>query len=519
MKVAEKLGEYTLVRHLATGGMAEIWLAEQEGPGGFNKELVIKRILPHFAQDEQFTTMFLDEARLAAQLSHPKIAQIYQLGEIDGSYFIAMEYIDGIDLDKLIDIAEDKGEPIPVDIAAKIVMDVLEALDYAHDFTDREGKPYGLVHRDVSPHNVMVSNDGIVKLCDFGVAKAVANQSKTQPGAVKGKFAYMAPEQIESKEVDRRADIFAVGILLYETLTGVKAFGDELAAINGIVSQQHQDPRELRPDIPETIVHIIDKALTKDRDARYPDAHFMIRDLEGYLRSEGQFVGDRELKAYVRSMQGLPPTTRGSMKAQAAPTTKPEPPVAGGTPVPSAPSTGQNLAAHGTPDPSTPVLPTARIPGADTGPEPAQRTNTQSVEADAEESHLALYAAFAFVLLAIVGAAVVAGYLFLSQGNSGRDDNPQKPKTAKNVHKHTGKPEEKADPSVLRHADGTLIFIASSPSNAQLFVDGKLAGTTPFDTQLRPGKYEVELRKGKKKVTRDFTVEPNKPIQHFKLKF
>ncbi len=306
MEATKTLGKYTLVRHLATGGMAEIWLAEQAGPGGFAKELVIKQILPHLAKDDQFTRMFLDEARLAAQLSHPKIAQIYELGKFDEQYFIAMEFIDGVDLSDVIEMAAAKGRPIPFNIVTKIVMDVLEALDYAHDYTGRDGEPFNLVHRDVTPHNVIVSNDGIVKLVDFGVAKARANQSKTQTGAVKGKFAYMAPEQIQNQELDRRADIFAAGVLLYELLTAEKPFGEDLAAVSNILSQDAPDPRAVRGDTPEELARVCQRAMAKDRQARYGDAHDMLRDLESWLRSDGEYVGDRQLSAWIREMQGLP---------------------------------------------------------------------------------------------------------------------------------------------------------------------------------------------------------------------
>ena len=315
----ETLGKYTLIRHLATGGMAEIWLSEQVGPGGFSKQLVIKRILGHLAQDQQFASMLLDEARTVAMLTHPNIGQVYELGEVDGSYFIAMEFIDGIDLADMSRLALEQEREIPLGIAVKIVVDMLQGLEYAHNFHDRDGHFMGLVHRDVTPHNVLVSNDGVVKLVDFGVAKAKANQSKTQTGAVKGKFAYMAPEQIESKDMDRRVDVFAAGVVLYELLTLEKPFGDDLFAVNAILTRPMPDPREVRADIPQSIVNIISLALSKDPGERYQTARTMMSDLEEYMSASGTFVHQRDIATYVRSLQGMMAPRTGRVEVSAGP--------------------------------------------------------------------------------------------------------------------------------------------------------------------------------------------------------
>lgn len=521
----QQLGKYKLIRHLATGGMAEIWLAEQEGPGGFNKELVIKRILPTFADDSKFTTMFLDEARLAAQLSHPKIAQIYELGEIDGQYFIAMEYIQGIDLDVLLHMAMDQSQPIPIPIVCKIVMDVLEALDYAHEFIDRDGQPAGLVHRDVSPHNVLVSNDGIVKLCDFGVAKAKANQTKTQPGAVKGKFAYMAPEQIQNaRDLDRRADVFAAGILFYELLTGVKPFGDELAAVNAIIAQEHEDPRTHRPEIATELCTIVDHALAKKRDERYPDAHAMIRDIESWVRSTGEFIGDRELSRYVRDMQGLPVTrhSQPSVSVGTGPNSNVDP--LGDTGAQSKP-TAEQIAADreritnkeasvDTADPSgpgatgpqqTPSQPTKQ--GA--GPTATRPTPAQSSE------NKPLIIVFGLVILAIVAAiAVIALYVLPprpTKKTTKTDEATEQKQQTKQPTQHAG------NRALLTHPGGLPVWIKSKPSGAKLYVKGELVGKTPFETTLLPGEYQIELRRGDKSSPQTFEVESGKPIQRFQF--
>ncbi len=541
MDAPQQLGKYTLVRHLATGGMAEIYLAEQAGPGGFNKELVIKRILPHMAQDEAFVRMFLDEARLVAQLSHPKIAQIYDLGEIDGQYFIAMEFVDGLDLMDVIEGCRGKGEHVPVFVAVKIVMDLLEALDYAHDYTDREGNPVGLVHRDISPHNVLVSVDGIVKLVDFGVAKAAQNKSKTQAGAVKGKFAYMAPEQIQSQELDRRADIFATGILLYETLTEQKPFGDDLNAVTNILTQPHPDPRTIRPEIPAQIVAILDRALSKDREQRYHDAHEMVRDLEAFARSSPEYVGDRELAAFVRSLRGLP-TTRHSSQGELAAAVTPGPqaritPMETGTPIPdnvnvhaatmatpSVSSFEQAQAAgmtapqshQGSPTPSQP-MPTAEVNSVQGAQLPDGNTvGIEAYDAPDEGVSAGLVAVFVVLLLGIVGAGGGAFFLLVS-GDDGTDGTTPNAETTVAATTAEKPAEPKGNPSLMQDPSGVSVTINAVP-NADIYLDDELVGTTPFSAKLKPGDYKIELRAGKKRKFETFNVKPGKFFQSVRFK-
>ena len=259
----QQLGKYTLRQKIATGGMAEIWLSEQQGPGGFTKELVIKRILPHLASDARFVEMFLDEARLAAKLSHPNIVQIYDLGEADGSYFIAMQYIKGNDLEGIINQCNAHGERIDPPMAARIMADACAALDYAHSFADGNGNPLNLVHRDISPQNILVSEKGVVKLVDFGVAKAASSSHVTQAGAVKGKFCYMSPEQIASKPLDGRSDLFAMGIVLYELLTGRRPFGHEsdMMAVTAILNQPPPPPQQFGAQLPQGLESVLFRSL------------------------------------------------------------------------------------------------------------------------------------------------------------------------------------------------------------------------------------------------------------------
>jgi len=217
-------GRYTLIERLAVGGMAEVFRAKIVSSHGFEKILVVKRILPHLAADRTFVSMFIDEAKLTAQLTHPKIVQVLDFGEIAGQYFIALEYIDGCDALALLRACAQRRIRVPLHLGAYLVGEVLDALDYAHNARDMEGRPMHLVHRDISPSNVFISRRGDVKLGDFGIAHADERESKTQAGTLKGKYGYMSPEQVTGAALDGRADLFAVGIVLAETFMGRRLF-------------------------------------------------------------------------------------------------------------------------------------------------------------------------------------------------------------------------------------------------------------------------------------------------------
>ncbi|MBC7792863.1 MAG: serine/threonine protein kinase, partial [Clostridia bacterium] len=216
MQNHETIGDYTILNRLALGGMAEILLAKRQGPMGFAKPVVLKRLLPQLAADKMFTTMFLNEAKLAARLSHPNIVQINDLGQSGASFYIAMEYLAGEDLATIIRVMSARKARLPKHIAARIVADSANALHYAHELRDDEGNSLGIVHRDVSPQNIFLTTQGTVKVVDFGIAKCEDREVKTQTGIVKGKIEYMPPEQMTGKRVDHRADIYALGVVLYE---------------------------------------------------------------------------------------------------------------------------------------------------------------------------------------------------------------------------------------------------------------------------------------------------------------
>src|SRR3954469_14583332 len=217
-------GRYTLVERLATGGMAEVFKAKIVSAHGFEKLLVIKRILPHLAADKTFIAMFIDEAKLTAQLVHPKIVQVMDFGDVDGQYFIALEYVDGFDALALLRTSAQRQVRLPIPICMFIAIEILDALDYAHNARDVDGKPMRLVHRDISPSNVFISRRGDIKLGDFGIAHAQERESKTQAGTLKGKYGYMSPQQVVGGALDGRSDLFAVGIVLAEMIMGRRLF-------------------------------------------------------------------------------------------------------------------------------------------------------------------------------------------------------------------------------------------------------------------------------------------------------
>lgn len=283
--MSETFGSYTLIEQIGVGGMAEVFLARHAGVEGFEKDVVIKRIRPHLSATDAFVTMFLGEAKLASQLAHPNIVQIHDLGLIDASYFIAMEYVAGRDMSSIVPRAKSLGIPFPVEYALKIASSVCEALFYAHTKTDAHGNPLHIVHRDVSPENIRVAWTGTVKILDFGIAKAATQLHETKAGEVKGKLVYMSPEQVMGKPVDARSDVFSLGVVLYEALTGLKLFSGEndLAIMNNIIDGKIYPPSYFRDDVQPEVEAIIMKALEKDRKKRYQTAFDMQYDIDTFL--------------------------------------------------------------------------------------------------------------------------------------------------------------------------------------------------------------------------------------------
>ncbi len=300
----DRFGQFHLMEKIATGGMAEVYKARMSGVDGFQKIVAIKKILPHMAASEDFITMFADEAKLAAQLNHPNIIHIYDLGKVENSYYIAMEYVEGRDLRSILKSGAEHGLPLPPELALFIASKLAAALDYAHRRKDFNGHDLSLVHRDVSPQNVLISYEGDIKLCDFGIAKAASKSSQTQAGALKGKLQYMSPEQASGKSLDRRSDLFSLGSVLYEMLTGEKLFPGEsdMTILDQVRNVKASAPSSKNPDVPKRADTIVLKALAKNPDDRYQNASDLQRDLESVLYTFSPAPGSADVAIYLHHL-------------------------------------------------------------------------------------------------------------------------------------------------------------------------------------------------------------------------
>jgi tRNA A-37 threonylcarbamoyl transferase component Bud32 len=409
------LGRYVVRRKLAEGGMAEIFLAAVEGPEGFEKEVVIKRIRSHFASEPGFVRMFVDEARVASRLHHPNIVQIFDFDRHEDSYYIAMEYVRGHSLWELRRRCRELVRPLPPVLSAWVGAEVARALEHAHGL-ELNGERVGLVHRDVTPHNVLLSFDGAVKLGDFGIARV--GQGLTAPGTLKGKFAYMSPEQARGEPVDARTDVFALGIVLWELLTGGRLFegSNELAILRAVQGSEIAPPARLNPDVPARLSEIVLRALSRDPAGRFQSAGEFERALREVLLAEARSVEDTDLGAFLRAAFAPAPPVQDSDPA-AAPLT----PAGRET----APARGQ-AADRGAPRggvPASEELPTVVVPRGDD----SANALTEAVQVPGEESAAARPAS-PFGLrqaLSVGGLAVLTGALIAAaawrHAGSGQD--------------------------------------------------------------------------------------------------
>jgi serine/threonine protein kinase len=295
-------GKYYLLERINVGGMAEVFKAKTFGVEGFERIVAVKRILPNIAEDEEFITMFIDEAKIAVQLQHANIAQIFELGTFEDAYFIALEYVRGRDMRAIFDRLRQRGEILPLPQACYIIMQVCEGLDYAHNKRDSQGQELHLVHRDISPQNVLVGYEGEVKLIDFGIAKAAGKAGKTQAGILKGKFGYMSPEQVRGLPIDRRSDIFSVGICLYELLTNERLFVGEsdFSTLEKVRNVEILPPSSYNRAIPPELEQIVLKALARDPEDRYQNAIDLHDDLQQFLYKFGIIGSRKDLAAWMK---------------------------------------------------------------------------------------------------------------------------------------------------------------------------------------------------------------------------
>lgn len=314
-------GRYRPLSYLGSGGMADVFKCELQGIGGFGKLCVIKRMKPDLVLEQGFVAMFLDEARLAARMNHPNIAQVFEIDEADGVPFIALEFIRGPTLSQLVRAAHAAGKA-PIPLFVRVVADIAAGLEAAHTASDDNGNPLKLVHRDVSPQNIMVSAQGIAKILDFGVAKAEGKIARTHSGTLKGKIAYMAPEQLTSGEVDARADVYALAVCLYQCITGVAPWvGDtDVTLLTSRLNDPLKPARSLRPDVPEQLDAILAKALASVPNHRYGTAQEFYDALEGFLTSQATSSDTRAVSSWVSSLFPDIDELVAGMPLQASPT-------------------------------------------------------------------------------------------------------------------------------------------------------------------------------------------------------
>ena len=314
--VGELFGKYLIVGELAVGGMAEVFLGVHRGLEGFQKSVVIKRVLPAYSTNASFVQMFIEEARIAARLEHPNIVRTYEFGEVAGQYFTAMEYLPGEDLAKTLDKLAFAHQEMPLHLAAGIVANVCTGLHFAHGLTDTAGRPLGLVHRDINPANVIVTYSGEVKIIDFGIAKTTS--SETQTGTVKGKVAYMSPEQLHGRGIDQRSDVFSTGVVLWELLTGRPLFlrDNEGATLYAIMNEPLRAPSRHRPEIPRALDDIVMNALARTPADRYETAEELGIALERFLADQPKY----DARGAGRMLENLFGSSRADAKRAIAQT-------------------------------------------------------------------------------------------------------------------------------------------------------------------------------------------------------
>ena len=323
----QQVGRYVVDARLARGGMGEVWLATARGPGGFQKRVVIKTVLPGLAEKAGYVEMLVKEASLAARLNHPNVVQVFDLGCVGDLYYIAMEHLSGRSLAQMLRRAHQGGAKVPVPVLCAMAAAACDGLAYAHSYTDDDGRTLGLLHRDISPSNLMLTFAGRVALLDFGVATATRGRYATRSGQIKGKFHYLAPERVRGEPHDRRSDIYALGVVLYQCLTLRWPFRaqSDYELLHQIANQEAPRPREHDPTIPEALEQIVMRAMARDPDRRYPDAAVLGGELRAFARARGQLYTAPELAEYLTALFPDAPEVatlqRGSAEDEAPPAT------------------------------------------------------------------------------------------------------------------------------------------------------------------------------------------------------
>ena len=519
MATFPKLARYQVLGRLATGGMAEVWLGRALGFGGFEKLVVLKTILPNLITNPQFVQMFINEARVAAMLNHPNCVQIFELGKEEELLYIAMEYIEGFSLSRVLKRAKAQGVPIAMDVVARIAADALSGLEYAHKLTDREGRPVGLIHRDVSPDNLLISFAGQTKLVDFGIAKAsLSAGAATRAGTVKGKFGYIAPEYLRGNKIDGRADLFALGVVLYRALTGKRPFiGPSEAAVSlAVMRDTPLWPTEVDPSLPQAISAVVMMALEKEPDARFASAKAMRQAIEAAQRP----ADAEDVSALLNTLwpSGDPERvaleTLASGRAEESSEPLLESIVSTGIEVPHDARASGPHASVLDPEPDSaataiePLVPPLPSPAPLLGPEPLSKATV--VEKKVKVTPVALpdeepddepRRPPRVLMWAVLGLSIRAGGFGVWKLKAA--PKPAAPPVVEPVPAATAVAQ---DPQPDPEPKKGMLSVKADPW-AYVKIDGKSAGQTPVRRELLEGAHSVELTNTELNVTKRLSVE------------
>ncbi|MDX2088282.1 MAG: protein kinase [Kofleriaceae bacterium] len=515
--MTDTFGPFRLLARLGRGGMAETFIAERVGPVGFAKRVCLKRILADHGTDAEFVRLFQHEARLAANLDHPNIVTTFDFGEVEGTWWMSLQLVDGVDLRELVVSLRARGETLPREVALYVVREVAQALDYAHTLT-LDGSAAHVVHRDVSPSNVLVSCEGAVKLADFGIAKAATSDLRTQTGIMRGKPSYMAPEQALAKPVDGRADLFALGVVLFELLAGTRPFDvprNDVATIQNVIGGRRKNLLALAPDVPDAIVALVDGLLDPDLELRTSSA----REVTATFQRDIPLPPDvaRTLGALVRSVRPPEPILAGGLTVRDAAASKP--PVVTVTP---------ETAPEGAREVETPA--TTPMTTSTSG----RRTTRATLGVVAGVVIVASLAAVAS-LRTIVAPAATATQVHATSREAAREEPPEPvapPPTveAPAIEAADAPPPEPTATERATPARATTRTRATSPEApspprdeaapepatlvvvvppwGEVRINGRSAGQSPITEQLAPGRYVIEGRRDIERAEQVITLAP-----------
>ncbi len=503
-QATETIGRYEIAGRLASGGMAEILLGRLIGPSGFERPVVIKRILPHLAEHQNFVSMFLDEARLAAQIRHPNVVQVHELGQEGDDLYLVMEYLEGENAAGVIRRSMVAGKEPDYALCAFVMAEACAGLHSAHELKDSDGNSLNLVHRDISPQNIFVTYDGAVKVLDFGIAKAADRITQTEAGQLKGKFEYMSPEQCRGKAIDRRSDVFALGIVLYELSTRKRLFkrNNKLAVLEAVCREPIIAPSKVLEGYPEPLERVLMKALSRDLNERYASAAEMRRDLLGVMRQlDAPVAPEESLAALMHEIFPDRMSAKNDMLKR----------VREGVRLTEVPSAEAD---------SNVEIPEIAPGGTGwTNPPPSGFSNVESgfsfgSVSGGTDAYAIEYARARRRRAMIVGGAAVGALAVIALAVGLRDSEPdpvplnalgRQPAFASFV--YLAKP--KAAPTVV-------LDIGSTPSGARVLIDGKDKGTTPLEIALTKSSEQVELRlkhEGFADASEKLTPDMNQRVQ------